>query len=111
MDDKQTRPVTVQILNKQYKVACPSGEVDILMRSAERVDEEMRQIRDSGKILGTEHIAIMVALNLAHQLLSQQKNSKLSEGGVELQLQLQQLQEKMDSVLRRYQTDPNQENT
>lgn len=110
MEDKTIHPVSVQILGKPYTVACPADEVALLMQSADRVDQDMRDIRDAGKIFGSERIAIMVALNLAHELLSQQKNTRLSEGGIALQVQLEQLQEKVDSVLQRYQNHTSSKN-
>jgi cell division protein ZapA len=67
--DKNVRPVTVRILDKDYMVACPEGEQEALLASARRVDREMRRVRDSGKVLGTDRIAVMVALNLANELM------------------------------------------
>ncbi len=62
--------VTVSILDKEYKVACPSGEKRALLDSAEYLDEKMREIKDSGKIIGAERIAVLAALNITHELLN-----------------------------------------
>jgi len=69
---KPTTPlaVTVSILDKEYKVACPSGEKRALLESAEYLDEKMREIRDTGNILGAERIAVISALNITHELLN-----------------------------------------
>lgn len=62
--------VIVSILDKEYKVACPSGEKHALLETAEYLDTKMREIRDAGKILGAERIAVMTALNITHELLN-----------------------------------------
>lgn len=69
-ESTQPVPVTVSILDKEYKVACPSGEKSALLESAEYLDEKMREIRDSGNILGAERIAVISALNITHELLN-----------------------------------------
>jgi cell division protein ZapA len=55
-------------MGKEYKIACEPEERDNLIRSAQEIDEQMRKIRDSGKIVGPDRIAVMTALNLAHEL-------------------------------------------
>ena len=61
--------VSVRILEKEYQVACPAEERDDLMRSAEMLNRKMREIRDSGKVIGLDRIAVMAALNLTNDLL------------------------------------------
>lgn len=61
--------VFVQILDKEYQVACPPGERDALMQAAHNLDERMRDIRGSGNVIGLERIAVMAGLNLSHELL------------------------------------------
>ncbi|MEE9351999.1 MAG: cell division protein ZapA [Thiotrichaceae bacterium] len=71
MNDK-TKAVTVNIMGKEYKVACPSGEHESLVASAKEVDTRMRSIRKGGKVLNADRIGVLVALNLAHELLNAQ---------------------------------------
>ena len=97
--NKYTKPVTVRILDKDYMVACPEGEQEALLASSRRVDREMRKVRDSGKVLGTDRIAVMVALNLAHELMSRQPSSETNS---EMGTQLQQLQQRLDNVLEKH---------
>lgn len=59
----------VTILDRDYGVSCPAEEVDELKSSARLLDERMREIRKSGKIVGVERIAVMAALNIAHELI------------------------------------------
>ncbi len=60
---------SVKILDKEYQVSCPQDEVDALTASARYLDQQMRQIRESGKVFGLDRIAVMAALNLANELL------------------------------------------
>ena len=60
----------VTILGRQFRVACTEGEKKGLLKAVDYLDRNMREIRDSGKVIGAERIAIMAALNLAHELLS-----------------------------------------
>ena len=61
--------VTIRILEKEYQVACPAEEKPALMASAELLNTKMREIRDSGKVVGLDRVAVMAALNLANELL------------------------------------------
>lgn len=65
----QIAQVSVRILDKEYQVACPAGERTDLLDSAEILNNKMREIRDSGRIVGLDRIAVMAALNMAHDLL------------------------------------------
>jgi cell division protein ZapA len=62
-------PVKVHILGKEYPVTCPADEEHELLIASRYLDEKMREIRDNGRIIGTERIAVMAALNIAHELL------------------------------------------
>ena len=61
--------VTVKILEKEYQVACPEDQEAELVVSAKYLDKQMRSIRDTGKVIGLERIAVMAALNISHELL------------------------------------------
>ncbi len=61
-------PVSITIMGKEYKIACDPDERDDLVNSAQQLDEQMRKIRDSGRVSGADRIAVMAALNLAHEL-------------------------------------------
>lgn len=71
---QEPTPVTVRILDKDYLIACQAEEKDGLLASARHVDERMREIRKGGRVIGTDRIAVMAALNLAYELL--QKGEK-----------------------------------
>jgi len=61
--------VTIRLLDKEYRIGCPSHERDALLAAAQYVNGKMREIRDRGRVLGTERVAILAALNIAHELL------------------------------------------
>lgn len=65
--------VSVKILDKEYQVSCRQDEVDALTTSARYLDQQMRTIRESGKVFGLDRIAVMTALNLANELLQKRQ--------------------------------------
>ena len=73
---EKTTTVSVRILEKEYQVACPDDEVEALSASARFLDQQMAEIRESGKVFGLDRIAVMAALNIANEYLS-------SKGAVE----------------------------
>jgi len=66
--------LTVTILDKEYRIACNKGEEEDLLSSAKFLNSRMNDIRKSGKVIGTERVAVMAALNIAHELLTHQGN-------------------------------------
>ena len=72
--------VTVKILEKDYQVACPEEQEAQLIMSAQYLDKQMRGIRDSGKVIGLERIAVMAALNIGYELLSATDGSSAQPG-------------------------------
>jgi cell division protein ZapA len=77
----KVQTVTVNILDKDYQVACPSDQEAELIVSASYLDKQMRSIRENGKVIGLERIAVMAALNISHELLkaSEQNESAPAE--------------------------------
>ncbi len=67
---KEPPGIDVSILGRQFRVACTEDEKQELRKAVEYLDSKMREIRDGGKVIGVERIAIMAALNMAHELLS-----------------------------------------
>jgi cell division protein ZapA len=73
--------VSVRIMEKEYVVACPYEERSALLDAAEFLNTRMREIRDSGKVVGLDRIAVMAALNLAHEFLKvRDRESKVDSG-------------------------------
>jgi len=95
MTDAQ--PINISILDKDYKVACPPGEQSALLESAKFLDSKMREVRDTGHIMGSERIAVITALNMANDLLRTSNVDK--ELGQELPPRLKDLENKISRVL------------
>lgn len=92
-----TLPVTVQILDKEYRISCPAEERESLLESATFLDSQMREIRQGGRVIGTERIAVMAALNIANELLAIQKTK--DDGTQTISRRIQSLQEKIEIAL------------
>lgn len=67
--------IKVYILDKEYLVACPEEERDALRASAKYLNDRMTEIRGSGKVVGIDRIAVMAALNLAHEIVESGANA------------------------------------
>ena len=74
-----SKTLTISIMNKEFQVACPEGEEEALQRAARYLSEQMQEIRQSGKVVGMDRIAIMTALNMSHELLSGQSKVQTSQ--------------------------------
>lgn len=90
-------PITVTILDKEYRIACEPDERDSLLESARLVDERMREVRSTGRVIGTERIAVMVALNIAHEFLDLKKDK--GQDAKAITRRIQSLQEKIELAL------------
>ncbi len=100
--NKNFQAVPVTIMGKEYKIACDSDERDELIHSAQQLDEQMRRIRDSGKVNGADRIAVMAALNLAHELcMLKNQNEILSR---RLNESLTYMSQKIENVLENPET-------
>ena len=75
--------VSVKILDKEYQVACPEDEVEALTTAARFLDEQMQQIRDSGKVFGLDRIAVMAALNIANEFLSNRSSATSAQSEID----------------------------
>ncbi len=91
------KPMRIHILDKEYLVACPENEREALFASAELLTNKMKEIRDSGKIVGADRIAVMAALNMAHELL-EQKTTK-DDYQHTISKRIRALQDKIDIAL------------
>jgi len=89
--------VSIRILEKEYQVACPAGEKADLVASAELLNQKMREIRDSGKVVGLDRVAVMAALNMANELLQRTGQDRELQDIVGLRVKA--MRERLDSAL------------
>lgn len=102
MSDRMVR-VSVRILEKEYQVACLPEERSELLDSAEFLNGKMRDIRDAGNIVGLDRIAVMAALNLAHELLRRNRSDAVES---EVSERVREMRERVESALSRGQQLP-----
>jgi cell division protein ZapA len=86
----------IRILDKEYQVNCKPEEREALEYSAQLLNEKMQEIRHSSHIIGVERIAVMAALNLAHDLIRTQDVAEQDASASNL---LQSMDSKLDSAL------------
>jgi cell division protein ZapA len=98
MNDRVAR-VSVRILEKEYQVACPVEERTDLLDAAEYLNGKMREIRDSGSVLGLDRVAVMAGLNIANELLKDRR--KESGGDTGLMDRVRRLSERVESAITR----------
>ena len=67
--NSSSKPLTVRILEKDYRIACPPEEQAILFRTADYVNQAMAQVKKNSQSLSTERIAVLAALNIARELI------------------------------------------
>ena len=89
--------VTVKILEKEYQVSCPVNERTDLLDAAELLNGQMREIRDSGKVVGLDRIAVMAALNMANELLQTRNRDESLESS--LGKRIKSMSERIDSAI------------
>lgn len=91
--------VTVRILEKEYHVTCPAAERPALLDSAEYLNRKMREIRESGKVVGLDRIAVMAALNIVNELLQARDHDEGKES--DLAARLRAMRERVETALTR----------
>ena len=65
-----SKGLQINVMGREFRVACPDDEQKGLLEAVDYLNKKMGEIRDAGKVIGLERIAIMAALNIAHELLT-----------------------------------------
>ena len=91
--------VNVRILEKEYQVSCPVNERAALLDAAELLNNKMREIRDSGKVMGLDRIAVMAALNITNDFLMAQSEGTTIDETVSIRLRT--LTERVETALQK----------
>ena len=94
-------PVAVQILDKEYLIACPPEERAALMESATLLNARLREIRDTGKVIGIERMVVMAALNMANDLARLRAREQHLENNVGVRIR--HLRERVEKTVARSQ--------
>ena len=94
----QPETVPIQVANKSYMVACQPDERDAVQASAKLLNSKMDEIKGQNKVLGTEQVAVLAALNIAHEVL--QLNTQVEQNTLQ-DSRLTELGKKIDSALKK----------
>jgi cell division protein ZapA len=90
--------VTIRVLDKEYQIACPVDDTDALLESARILDGKMREIRENRKMVGADRVAVMAALNIAHDLLQCESGKG---AGADTKTRIRSLQAKVEAAISR----------
>lgn len=93
----EAKGLDVTIMGREFRVACPEDEQQALLDSVAYLDKKMREIRDTGKVIGVERIAIMAALNIAHEFLGTRLAGSFDIG--EYKRRMNNMQAQIDQAL------------
>ena len=91
------KALQINVMGREFRVACPENEQKELLEAVDYLNKKMDEIRDNGKVIGVERIAIMAALNIAHELLT------TKVGGFDmaaLKRRMQSMETTLDQALR-----------
>ena len=94
----QKGAVTLTLMGREFRVACPEGEEKQLTSAAELLNRKVKEIRDTGKVVGNERIAIMAALNIAHEMMSKKGNTSSFDDS-EIRRRISSMLERLETAL------------
>ena len=103
---RDNKGLDINILGREFRVACAEAEQDGLILAAQYLDQKMREIREQGKVIGIERIAVMAALNIAFEL----QNKPLNGAGTNAvdistaQRRIEAMEAMIDEVMRPQET-------
>jgi len=98
----EPKGLQITLMGRQYRVACAQEEQEGLLKAVEFLNRKMQEVRDNGKVIGQERIAIMAALNIAHEFLT----TKVG-GGFDM-AEIKRRMASMETVLERALSEQNE---
>ncbi len=96
--NQPSEPVSVTILDRKYQFNCTPEERKNLVEAARCLDERMKDIRENGRLLSLERIALQAALNLSDEVLKLQRDASLREERIDSRIRL--LAEQLEDALK-----------
>ena len=94
---KEARGLDVNIMGREFRVSCTEEERRELLKAVDHLNSKMREIRDTGKVVGVKRIAIMAALNIAHEYLSTRMDGGFDVG--EFKRRMSSMQATIDQAM------------
>lgn len=92
-----SKVIDVTIMGRKFNIACAEDEQEDLLQSVAYLDRKMQDIRDGGKVTGSEQVAIMAALNITHELLTMRIRGSFDMG--EFKSRIGRMHDALDSVM------------
>jgi len=92
-----SNPVKVTILDKEYLISCNEDEREQLNNAVTYLNLKMQEVKNSGKVIGSERVAVMTALNIAHELLAYKQENDSYANSVDATIR--RLRNKIDEAL------------
>ena len=89
--------LTINLMGREFRVGCPEGEERQLLATVDYLNQKLKEVRDTGKVVGNERIALMTALNIAHESLSQKNPGVVDNTAI--RRRIISMQEAVDSAL------------
>ncbi len=96
MSKKNAKGCSIRVLDKEYVINCDESEKEMLLKSADFLNERIKEIRSSGSLMGGERIMVMTALNISYDYLKARENSCNNEQDIK---RLQKLNRKVEAAL------------
>jgi cell division protein ZapA len=93
------KAITISLLGREFRVGCPEGEEKQLLASVDYLNRKMKEVRDTGKVVGNERIAIMAALNIAHEHMSSPGKGGAGVDSGAIRRRIAAMQETLDAAL------------
>lgn len=93
-----TEPVSITILDRKYQFACTPEERKDLISAAQHLDDIMKEIRETGRLMSLERIALQAALNLSDELLKMKRTRELREEKIDSRIRM--LADQLDDALK-----------
>ncbi|GIX29097.1 cell division protein ZapA [Pelomicrobium sp. G1] len=97
MSSAELKPLDVTIMGREFRIACKEEERQQLLEAVAFLEKRMREVKETGKVVGTERIALIAALQIAHEFLSTRVSGKFDLG--EIRRRINAMQETLDRAL------------
>jgi cell division protein ZapA len=97
--EREKGGVAINLMGRDFRVGCPEGEEKQLLASVDYLNRKLKEVRDTGKVVGNERIAMMAALNIAHEYMSNSGKGNAGASDAAIKRRILAMQETLDSAL------------
>ncbi|MBU6459371.1 MAG: cell division protein ZapA [Proteobacteria bacterium] len=93
----ENQDLTVLVMGREFRISCPENEREALLASVDMLNSRMLDIKKAGGVPGNERVAILAALQIAHEFYSRKVSKSLDVA--EIQSKIKAMQGNLDSVI------------